>query len=187
MTPALAKRIRVSPHCQILAFRSEFLKTFDTICRDSPPCAVPRSNTTRMAIQKQEFYEGAALHQLIRGAGDVRVRFSTPLFVLDERLQIHLKYSTATRSPWGFTFNSDEQKLLLKRSAEMPLVIGLVCGSDGIAVLSFEQYSGIARPRSAGVHVACFRKYREHFEITGPDGSVPGKVPPSDWHRLLNS
>jgi hypothetical protein len=140
-----------------------------------------------MAIQKQEFYEGAALYQLIRGAGDVRVRFAAPLFILDERLQVHLKYSTATRSPWGFTFNPDEQQLLLNRSTELPLAIGLVCGSDGIAVLSFEQYSRIARPRATGIRVACFRKHREHFEITGPDGGVPGKVPPSGWQRLLNN
>lgn len=138
-----------------------------------------------MAIQKQEFYEGAALYQLIRGAGDVHVRFTAPMFVLDERLQVHLKYSTAKRSPWGFTFNPNEQQLVLERSAELPLVIGLVCGADGIAVLSFEQFASIARPRATAIRVACFRKHRQHFEITGPDGDVPGKVAPSGWQCLL--
>lgn len=140
-----------------------------------------------MAIQKQEFYEGAALHQLIRGAGDVRIRYVAPFFVLDERIQIHLKYSTRVRSPWGFTFNPDEQQLLLQRAATLPLLVGLVCGADGIAVLSFDQYTNIAAPRMAAIRVACFRKHREHFEITGPDGAVPGKVAPSDWHRLLDN
>lgn len=140
-----------------------------------------------MAIQKQEFYEGAALHQLIRGAGEVRIRHVAPLFVLDERLQVHLKYSTVVRGPWGFTFNPDEQQLLLERASELPLVIGLVCGADGIAIISFEQYLGIARPHTAAIRVACFRKHREHFEITGPDGNVRGKVPPSDWPRLLDN
>jgi hypothetical protein len=144
-------------------------------------------HTENMAIQKQEFYEGAALHQLIRGAGDVRVRYAAPLFVLDERLQVHLKYSTVVRSPWGFTSNPDEQRLLVRRASELPLVIGLVCGADGVAVVSFEHYSVIARPRTAAIRVACFRKHREHFEVSGPDGTVPGKVPPSDWHRLLNN
>jgi hypothetical protein len=52
-----------------------------------------------MGIQKQEFYEGAALHQLIRCCDGVRIAYKTPLFVLDGQLQIHLKYSTGVRSP----------------------------------------------------------------------------------------
>ena len=139
-----------------------------------------------MGIQKQEFYEGAALHRLIRGAGDVRIRYAAPLFILDERLQVHLKYSTLVSSPWGFTFNPDEQQLLGSRAAELPLVIGLVCGADGIAVVTFEQYTLIAHSHDAAIRVACHRKHRAHFEVTGPDGTVPGKVPPSDWHRLLD-
>lgn len=140
-----------------------------------------------MAIQKQEFYEGAALHQLIRGAGEVLIRYVSPLFILNDRLQIHLKYSTIVRSPWGFTFNPDEQQLLLKRAAELPLAIGLVCGADGIVVLSFEQYAEIACPRATAVRIGCSRKHREHFVVSGPDGIVPGKIAPSDWHRLLDN
>lgn len=138
-----------------------------------------------MGIQKQEFYEGAALHRIIRGVGDVRIRYTAPFFVLDEQLQVHIKYSTLTRGPWGFTFNPDEQRLLLQQSTEMRLVIGLVCGADNIALLSFEQYTRIARPHAAAIRVGCSRKYRQHFEISGPDGTVTGKIPPSDWHRLL--
>jgi hypothetical protein len=90
----------------------------------------------RMGIQKQEFYEGAALHQLIRGSsGLTSISHSPPFFVLGGSLQIHLKYSTAKRSPWGFTFMPDEQLLLQQRAQHMPLVIGLICGADGVAAI----------------------------------------------------
>lgn len=138
-----------------------------------------------MAIQKQEFYEGAALHQLIRGCIGIKVVHSPPLFVFDDRLQVHVKYSTAKRSPWSFTFVAHEQIWLAERSCLMPLVIGLVCGADGIAALTFDNYAAIASARPTALHIACYRKHREHFEIRGPDGKLPGRIAPSDWSRLL--
>lgn len=138
-----------------------------------------------MAIQKQEFYEGAALHQLIRGSTGTKVAFSSPLFVFDERLQVHLKYSTAKRGPWGFTFMPEEQVLLSERSRVMPLVIGLVCGADSVAALPYDDYANVATVKDVALHISCRRSHREHFEIRGPDGALPGKIAPSDWTRLL--
>ncbi|MEO3715497.1 hypothetical protein [Roseateles flavus] len=139
-----------------------------------------------MGIQKQEFYEGAALHQLIRGSGGLTsISHSPPFFVLGGSLQIHLKYSTAKRSPWGFTFTPDEQVLLQQRSLEMPLVIGLICGADGVAAVTYDAYARVAQLKSAALHISCRRSHRQHFEIGGPDGTLPNKVAPSEWIRLL--
>jgi hypothetical protein len=140
-----------------------------------------------MTIQKQEFYEGAALHQLIRGSTRVRVDRSSPLFMFDERLLVHLKYSTGKRSPWGFTFVPEEQVLLSERSCFMPLFIGLVCGADGIAAVPYESFASVAHVRPAALRVSCWRLHREHFKIRGPDGVLPGKIAPSDWGRLLTN
>lgn len=139
-----------------------------------------------MTIQKQEFYEGAAIHQLIRGSGGAKVSHVPPLFLFDNRLQVHLKYSTAKRSPWGFTFTPDEQVLLRERARMMPLVIGLICGADGIAALPYVDYASIASIQNAALRVACRRNHREHFEIGGPDGALPGKIAPADWSNLLD-
>lgn len=139
-----------------------------------------------MAIQKQEFYEGAALHQLIRGCRGATIAFVAPFFELDGRLRVHLKYSTRVRSPWGFTFMPDEQRLLASEASGMPIVIGLVCGSDGVATVPLGLLLSIARPRDVAVRVACSRRHREHFEVSGPDGTAPGKIPPSNWQRLLS-
>jgi hypothetical protein len=139
-----------------------------------------------MAIQKQEFYEGAALHQLIRGCGRVRIAFVVPFFELNDGIRVYLKYSTGVRSPWGFTFMPEEQRLLASQAEGLPIVIGLVCGSDGVATVPLKLLLSIARPRDVAVRVACARRHREHFEVSGPDGQAPGKIPPSSWQRLLS-
>ena len=139
-----------------------------------------------MGIQKQEFYEGAALHQLIRGSNGIKsIIHAPPFFVLDGSLQVHLKYSTGKRSPWGFTFMPDEQLLLQQRAQEMPLVMGLICGADGVAALPYEAYIRVAQVKSTALRISCRRSHREHFEVGGPDGTLPGRVAPSDWGKLL--
>ena len=139
-----------------------------------------------MAIKKNEFYEGAALHMLIRGSNSAtNIIYIPPLFVVNEKLQLYLKYSTAKRSPWGFTFMPDEQLLLDAHSRKMMLVIGLVCGDDGVAALPHDDYIKVAPIKNMALHLSCRRSHREYFEIGGPEGTLPSKVAPSDWVRLL--
>jgi hypothetical protein len=138
-----------------------------------------------MPIKKQEFYEGAALHLLARGGGITSIRYEPPLFVVNNRLLIHLKYSTRGRSPWGFTFTPDEQLLLQHRATDCSIVIGLICGADGVAAFSYDSYCSVASSRNSAVHIACYRQHGEHYEVNGPDGTLEGKVAPSDWQRIL--
>lgn len=81
-----------------------------------------------MAIKKQEFYEGAALHLLARSGGIRSIRYDPPLFLLNNQVLVLMKYITRCRSPWGFTFKMDEQALLQEKSVDHKVVIGLVCG-----------------------------------------------------------
>lgn len=140
-----------------------------------------------MAIQKQEFYEGAALHQLVRGSTGVRILYNAPFFIVDDRLQVYLKYSTGIRSPWGFSFLPDEQQLMQIRSTSLPLVIGLICGSDGIAALPYAKYQQAAALSDVAVWVSCSRLHRKHFEVSGPDATIAGKISPSDWPHLTKT
>jgi hypothetical protein len=138
-----------------------------------------------MPIRKQEFYEGAALHLLIRSGGITGIQYEPPLFVVSNRLLIYLKYSTKGRSPWGFTFTPDEQSLLQSKVSQLNIVIGLICGSDGVAAVTYEAYSRIAALRKSAVHVACYRHHGEHYEVSGPDGTLGRKIAPSHWQRIL--
>ncbi len=138
-----------------------------------------------MAIKKQEFYEGAALHILARSGAITGIKYEPPLFLVNNHLLVLLKYSTRGRSPWGFTFMPDEQMLLSKRGAESKIIIGLICGADGVAAFSYDTYLKIATLRDSAIHLACYRKHGEHYEVSGPDGTFERKVSPSNWQRIL--
>jgi len=138
-----------------------------------------------MAIKKQEFYEGAALYLLARSGRITGLRYEPPLLVVNDRLSVLLKYSTRGRSPWGFTFMPIEQQLLQKRASELETVIGLICGADGVVALTYDAYRSLASPRKSAIHIACYRQHGEHYEVNGPDGTLDGKVAPSNWQRIL--
>lgn len=139
-----------------------------------------------MPIKKQEFYEGAALHLLAREGGICSLRYDAPFFVLNQRILVLFKYSTRGRSPWGFTFTAAEQTTLNSRASRSAVVIGLICGSDGIAAFSYDAYRTIASPRRSAVHIACYRDHAKHYEVSGPDGTLDEKIAPSTWRYLLH-
>jgi hypothetical protein len=138
-----------------------------------------------MTIRKQEFYEGAALHILARSGRIKTLRYEVPFFIMNDGLVVLLKYSTRGRSPWGFTFMPDEQTLLRSKNAEQGVIIGLICGADGVAAFSYESYRSIAPFTRIAVHVACYRRHGEHYEVNGPHGTLNYKVAPSNWRRIL--
>ncbi len=139
-----------------------------------------------MGIKKQEFYEGAALHLLARAGGITSIRYEAPFFLLNNQLLLLLKYSTKGRSPWGFTFTRDEQAILQKRASQLRVVIGLVCGADGVVALPLDTFLSVVAPRESAAHIACYRRYNEHYEVNGPNGTVGRKVAPSNWLRILD-
>jgi hypothetical protein len=65
------------------------------------------------------------------------------------------------------------------------MVIGLICGADGVAAFTYEEYLRVATPRDFALHFACYRQHGEHYEVNGPDGKLYGKVAPSNWQRIL--
>lgn len=138
-----------------------------------------------MAIKKQEFYEGAALHQLVRTSGIKSIQYDAPFFVLDSHLLVYLKHNAKGRSPWGFTFTAAEQMLLQNRASESKTIIGLICGADGVAAIAYDDYRRIAIPKKSTIHIACYRRHGEHYEVGGPDGKLGEKVAPSNWRRIL--
>lgn len=138
-----------------------------------------------MAIKKQEFYEGAALHLLARTGAITSIQYDAPFFIINDQLLVHLKYSTRGRSPWGFTFTTDEQRILHSKASGSKIVIGFVCGADGVAAIAYDSYLSVASPRESSIHIACYRQHGEHYEVKGPDGKLGGKVAPSNWQRIL--
>jgi hypothetical protein len=139
-----------------------------------------------MTIKKQEFYEGAALHILARSGRITSLKYEPPLFILNDSIFALLKYSTKGRSPWGFTFVPDEQEMLVAKALDSRIVIGLVCGSDGVVAVWYDDYISIASPRVSSIYLSCYRDHGEHYQVNGPDGRLTRKVPPSNWQRILD-
>ena len=140
-----------------------------------------------MAITKQEFYEGAALHKLARGGLITSLNYKPPFFTVNGKLLVCLKYSTRNRTPWGFTFTPDEQMLLRNGAKTLPLVVGLVCGADGIAAVSYAEFRKIAPLRKHSIHVSCYRRHGQHYGVFGPKGEHDGKIAPSQWQQILDN
>ena len=138
-----------------------------------------------MAIQKREFYEGAALHRIARAGIGYRLTYEDPFFVLDELLALYIKYSTAVKSPWAFTFWPAEQTLIESESKRRGVVLMLVCASNGIATLTSEEFLAVAPPAEGAVRVACARRYGEFYEVSGPMGRLDRKVSPNRMQRLI--
>ena len=139
-----------------------------------------------MSIKKQEFYEGAAIHLLLRGVGALKLRYNDPYFVVDDGPLVYLKYSTKGRSPWGFSLNGDERKSLENCALKFDVIVGLICADDGVAAIKFNHLREILDDNRDACHISCYRKHNEHYEINGPSGTLPYKVPPSGWLRILD-
>ena|SRR5450432_527192 len=138
-----------------------------------------------MVIKKQEFYEGAALHLIARTGLVARISYDAPFFLLNDRLSVLLKYSTKGRSPWSFTFSTDEQTFLNARASKSETAIALICGADGVAAFGYESFLKVATHRQDAIHIACYRRHGEHYEVNGTDGTFARKVAPSNWLRIL--
>lgn len=140
-----------------------------------------------MPVAKQAFYEGAALYGLIRSGAVQHIIFKPPFFIVNNEVFLFLKYSTKPRSPWPFTFTASEQLVLRTMAADKRVMIGLICGGDGVAAVPWRSYSNIASIRASAIHISCRRQHGEHYEVNGPDGVLMGKIAPSVWSRMLKT
>lgn len=138
-----------------------------------------------MSIKKQEFYEGAALHLLTRSGKIAGLRYQAPFFVLNDSILALLKYSTKSRSPWGFTFTPLEQDLLSQK-ADAHLYVGLICGSDGVVAIKYASFLSIVSFPGPAARVACFRDHGEHYQVSGPAGTLKNKVSRAQWQKILD-
>ena len=140
-----------------------------------------------MAFSKQAFYEGAALHLLIRTNINVKIHYAHPFYILNNAVAVLFRYSTKNRSPWQFQFSVMDHVLLEAEFSKLNLTIGLICGADGIVALSYEKYVEIKKGSSSSISISCYRNHGEHYEISGPNGVLDGKISPSTWQKILQS
>lgn len=116
-------------------------------------------------IREIERYHGALLARLIRGGGadavqcKVHPRFRS-VYVLDQCVAIYVKYSTSRLSPWTFGFKAEHRREIEALSDKFGNVfVGLVCGFDGIACLTADEYLRLGASESIRVARGPRQKY----------------------------
>jgi hypothetical protein len=124
-----------------------------------------------MALDKYEFMHGAALVQVVNDPAFTSLNKASDAYghyVINEDRRLFMKYSTARSSRWQFTFHLDEIEAIRADMEDFPTYVGLVCGTDGVALLSGAELMElvgtcdadqpavmVSRPRGGSYRVSC--------------------------------
>lgn len=136
-------------------------------------------------IDKDEFYHGAAIVRLM---DDNRCKGISKIgnlgYLVNDGIFVFLKYTAKSRSPWGFSFDQEDVSRCVNANATYRrLIVGLICGGDGICSLEWSEVSGLLN-NSAG-RVAAARRHNESYAVWGTAGELRRKISLKRWPQLL--
>ena len=100
-------------------------------------------------IKEFEFYHGAVLTNLLHGSGQsVTIEpfpsESNASYIINKNIGLFIKHSAKRMSPWRFSFAQEHQNEILEMKNKLgELFLSLVCGEDGIVILSFDELKEI--------------------------------------------
>lgn len=138
---------------------------------------------TNVMISEQTRNYGAVISSLIDAAQrEIKIRKLYPdapgVYLVDGHISLYAKYSSNRRGPWGFTFQAQHidrlEELIGKFGA---CVVALVCGTDGIVALRYDEFSRIVSIGSSGQKsIGVKRKLNRMYSVTGTSGSLSHKI-----------
>lgn len=142
-----------------------------------------------------EFYQGVVLRQLVvESEISLIVRpfvreGRINAFVINGKVGVFIKHSTARMSPWRFTFNLDQAADLLDLEARLPQsFIVFVCGDDGIVTLDLASlHKVVSFEQTEHGWVRIERKPRSQYSVSGNRAELSNKIPKGAGpiHELL--
>ena len=96
---------------------------------------------------------------------------------------LFIKYSTKRMPPWHFTFIRDHQLEIEQiKSRHNHVVIALVCGTDGVAALSYDELKQVLDHNIEDVErITVRRPPRGKYRISGTDGEMDRTIGISDF------
>jgi hypothetical protein len=135
-------------------------------------------------IDDYELYQGIVLRNIIVSA-DLSIiirpfvkegRISA--FVINARIGVFIKHSSARMSPWRFTFTLDQVSDLLDLEAKFfDSFVVFVCGTDGLVTLDVASLHRIVTFDGAEkAWVAIDRKPRSQYGVWGNRAELPNKI-----------
>lgn len=135
-------------------------------------------------LERQEFYWGAAIIRLLDDPRCTDLRKDEYGYLVNSMHFVLLKYSTKSRTPWRFVFSEDEIARFTGISGRAKkVVVGLVCGGDGVCAIALEQAMTLLGAKSGWISVR--RNFRERYEVAGPEGGLNNKISVRDWPAIL--
>jgi hypothetical protein len=149
-------------------------------------------------INDCELFEGAAFVRLVNYGHRVTITsasaiHSSTYLIETETHQsaVLFKHSKKPKSPWSFTFSSQEDDALKVLDSEHPnylAFIAFICHKDGICCVSKERLMSVIDKISsiADQHISVSRKPRGSYYLSGPGRQqMLQTVPQSNWPRVV--
>lgn len=135
-------------------------------------------------LDKSEYYHGAAIIRLLADERCKTIRKRGLLgYVVNDNVFIFIKYTTKGRSPWGFTFDQEDVDRCFKMLNDYGrLILGLVCGGDGICALDWGEVKELLDGKPGRIAVA--RKHNHSYSVWGTAGELKRKVAVGRWPLL---
>ncbi len=135
-------------------------------------------------LEKQEFYWGAAIVRVLDDSRCASLSKAEYGYLINSTHFIVLKYSTKSRTPWRFSFGEDEIKRFVDASDRYKsVVIGLICGGDGVCAIYWEQAMALLGAKPGWVSVR--RNFHKRYAVAGQKDELNGKISIRDWPGLL--
>ncbi len=136
-------------------------------------------------ISDYKLYQGAVLAQLIDeidetlAIRDLREEGRQSAYVINDRIGLYIKHSTARLPPWQFTFSKANALSLMElRQQASEVYVTFVCWLDGMMCMSLDELTSIL---GAGVSdqawVRVQRRKNEWYSVSGAAGDLPYKKP----------
>lgn len=134
-------------------------------------------------IDKQAYYRGAAIFQLIEDERMENVRRVRPGFIVNDHIFVLVKYTAKVASPWQFTFSEAERDAIEEHRGTLEVVLALVCGGDGICALRWDDVEPILD--APPTWVSASRKVNKRYRVTGSNGEMRRRVPRNNWPGMV--
>lgn len=133
-------------------------------------------------IPEYKLYHGAVLADIVdRCDGSVSIRECIDPgrllnYVLNERIGVQIKYSTARLGPWTYSFPNSHISQLQRLDDSLPhTFIVLACSMDGVATIPGKHVLDALRGCGNSGWLRVTRKKREMYQVFGPEGELPGR------------
>ena len=136
-------------------------------------------------LDKAQYYHGAAIMALLEHNQFSVKKMGTLGYVVNDKVFAFLKYTTKNKTPWQFSFDQEDVDRCVKMaSSHKALVVGLVCGGDGICALTWDEVKMLLNSKPG--RISTKRKHNESYGVVGSQGELKRKIAVGRWPTLVS-